>query len=355
MKNDSIEQAINELKESGFTEISTKDVLDIVLSDKETDVEEVIEMLTEAGIKVIDEQDIYEELDFSSPITNLDVFENTKKENYEEEQIYLQYIKDISMYEVLTPEKEHELLVKAAAGNKDAREKLIKCNLRLVVHNAQKYRNRGIPLLDLIQEGNIGLMTAVDKFDYRKGFRFTTYATWWILQKIRRAVMEKGGMIRIPVYLVVQIKKISKATKMLTEKYGVPPTVEQLMEATGYSEHTIRNIAKIPTCNISIDTPLSDDSQDTLMHILPDDSQLSVDDIVQELFLKDEVNKSLQVLTQKERDIIMMYYGLTEDGVQYSLQAIGEKYGLTRERIRQIKELAINKLRLNHALRDLIA
>lgn len=349
-----VEKAVEELKNSGYKEVTFKDVLDIALCSM-TNVEIVSEVLAEAGIEIKEDKTDNETIDWSSPLANVDVFNNAQKENREEEQIYRQYIKDISMFEVLTPERENELLLKAAAGSKYAKETIINSNLRLVVYNAQKYRNRGIPILDLIQEGNIGLMTAVEKFDYKKGFRFTTYATWWILQKIRRAVMEKSGMIRIPAYLIVQLKNINRAKKELADKGQDDTSVENIAQITGYSKQTIINLGKLPYCNISLNNPLSDDSTDTLAHIIPDNSQMSVEDITQELFMKDEVTKSLDVLTSKERDIIMLYYGLYKDGVSHSLQSIGAKYGLTRERIRQIKELAIQKLKLNRALRDLIA
>ena len=253
------------------------------------------------------------------------------------------YLKEIGKIDLLEPEEERIIAQKMAEGDEDAKETLINSNLRLVVSIAKKYMNRGLSLLDLIQEGNIGLIKAVDKFDYTKGFKFSTYATWWIRQAITRAIADQARTIRIPVHMVETINKLTRIQRQLVQDLGREPTTDELAEAMGMEPAKIREIQKISQDPISIDKPVGEEEDSHLVDFISNDELAAPEEEVARNLLKEDLIKALGTLTERERKVIELRFGL-KDGVPMTLEQVGKKLGVTRERIRQIEAKAIRKL-----------
>ena len=282
-----------------------------------------------------------------------DVFDNESDEEEDEviedqrgaiDDSVKQYLKEIGTYPLLTAEQEWSLAERIAHGDLRARQKLIEANLRLVVSIAKRYSNQGLPLLDLIQEGNIGLMRASQKFDYKRGFRFSTYATWWIRQAISRAIAEHSRTIHIPVHVVELIYKIKRIARKMYQDDGIEPLPEQLAAAVGLPKDRIIELLSISDQPVSLDAPVADDEQCHLADILEDvDSTTPVDEVSQRL-QREHIERAMTVLNPRERTIIEMRYGLC-DGHYHSLDDVSVKFQLTRERIRQIEVKALRKLR----------
>ena len=257
------------------------------------------------------------------------------------------YLQQIGKIPLLSSEEELEVAKKIYESQSEiARKVLINANLRLVVSIAKKYIGRGLSFLDLIQEGNMGLIKATEKFDYTKGYKFSTYATWWIQQSITRAIADKARIIRLPIHLIESINKIKKATMDLTTKLGRIPNKQEIADEMGISTSKLTSIIKSTQSTISIDTPTGqkEDSNKIIDYIV-DESTIAPDNIVSQESMLEDIKNMLDQLSQKERDVLILRFGLNNDGNKKTLDEIGTIYGVSRERIRQIENRAISKLK----------
>lgn len=254
------------------------------------------------------------------------------------------YLKEIGQYPLIKFEEEIELAKRHEKGDLKAREKLIKSNLRLVVSIAKKYLGRRLSLLDLIQEGNQGLIKGVEKYDWRRGFKFSTYATWWIRQAITRAIADQSRTIRIPVHMVDHINRFYKTQRKLAQKLGKEPTNKEIAKDMGISVPEVENLIKISQHPKSLSTPIGDDKETTLEQFVSDSTQPTLYDSVAKEFLKDYLSEVLDTLSEREKKVLIMRFGL-DDGKSKTLEDVGKEFNVTRERIRQIEAKAIRKLR----------
>ena len=256
------------------------------------------------------------------------------------------YLKEIGKFELLKPEEEPILAAKILEGDEEAKQRLINANLRLVVNIAKHYVGRGMLFLDLIQEGNLGLMKAVDKFDYTKGFKFSTYATWWIRQAITRAIADQARTIRIPVHMVETINKMTRVQRQLVQDLGRDPTAEEISEAMGgeLTPKRIREIQRIAMEPVSLETPIGEEEDSHLGDFIEDKDNESPVDYTTKQLLKEELNSILKELTDREEKVLRLRYGL-DDNHPRTLEEVGKVFNVTRERIRQIEAKAIKKLK----------
>lgn len=254
------------------------------------------------------------------------------------------YLKEIGKTHLLTFEEEVNLAKKYEKGDQKAKERLIKANLRLVVSIAKKYLGRRLSFLDLIQEGNKGLIRGVEKYDWRRGFKFSTYATWWIRQAITRAIADQSRTIRIPVHMVDQINRFYKTQRRLTQKLGREPKVKEIAKEMQIGIDEVENLMKISQQPKSLSTPIGDDKETTLEQFIADQNQPTLYDKVSKELLKDALNKVLETLSPRERKVLIMRFGL-EDSKPKTLEEVGKEFKVTRERIRQIEAKAIRKLK----------
>ena len=255
------------------------------------------------------------------------------------------YLKEIGRVPLLRPEDEPEIAKRIEEGDKEARDILISSNLRLVVSIAKKYVGRGMLFLDLIQEGNMGLVKAVEKFDYRKGFKFSTYATWWIRQAITRAIADQARTIRIPVHMVETINKLTRIQRQLVQELGRDPTAEEIAaRMDGISADKVREIQKIALEPVSLETPIGEEDDSHLGDFIEDKNSLSPDQYASNQLLKDEINNVLSGLTEREEKVLRLRFGLY-DGRTRTLEEVGKEFNVTRERIRQIEAKALRKLK----------
>jgi len=256
------------------------------------------------------------------------------------------YLKEIGKTPLLTKDEEREIAKRAEAGDEEARQRLIKANLRLVVSIAKRYVNRtpNLSILDLIQEGNIGLSKAVEKFDYRKGFKFSTYATWWIRQAVTRALADQSRTIRIPVHMVETISKYAQTRRQLIQELGRDPLAEEIAAEMGIDVEKVEHIQKISQEVLSIEQPVGDEEDSVLADFIKDEQNITPDQAVTRALLKDLIHEILVDLSDREQKILNMRFGL-EDGMQHTLEEVGKVFGVTRERIRQIEAKALEKIR----------
>ncbi|MBR5371424.1 MAG: RNA polymerase sigma factor RpoD [Oscillospiraceae bacterium] len=256
------------------------------------------------------------------------------------------YLKDIGRVPLLTNEEEVELARRLAENPNDqaAKNRLSEANLRLVVSIAKKYVGRGMQFLDLIQEGNMGLLKAVDKFDYTKGYKFSTYATWWIRQSITRAIADQARTIRIPVHMVENITRVKKAQSQLLHINGKEPTEDEIADFLGMPAERVREVIRISQDPVSLETPIGEEEDSHLGDFIQDDHAQSPNDAANNTMLKEQLNEVLATLTQREADVLRMRYGLDNEQ-QKTLEDVGKAFNVTRERIRQIEAKALRKLR----------
>ena len=255
-----------------------------------------------------------------------------------------QYLKEIGRIPLLDFDGEKELAERMLEGDEDAKTKLVESNLRLVVSIAKKYLGRGMYFLDLIQEGNLGLMKAVEKFDHTKGYKFSTYATWWIRQAITRAIADQARTIRIPVHMVETIHKVTKYSRQMLQELGREPTAEEIGDKIGMSADKVREILKISQDPVSLETPIGEEEDSHLGDFIPDDDTPAPADAASSAILREVIERELHTLTPREEHVIKLRFGLY-DGRTRTLEEVGKEFDITRERIRQIEAKALRKLR----------
>ena len=254
------------------------------------------------------------------------------------------YLKEIGRVPLLTAGQEMALAKAARAGDADARRALSEANLRLVVSIAKRYVGKGMSFLDLIQEGNLGLMKAVEKFDYRKGYKFSTYATWWIRQSITRAIADQARTIRIPVHMVETIHKVARVSRQLVQENGRDPSAEEIAKVMKMSPEKVREIMKIALDPVSLETPIGEEEDSHLGDFIEDGDSPAPQDAVADVMLREQLNEVLHTLTPREEQVLKLRFGL-DDGRTRTLEEVGQVFNITRERIRQIEAKALRKLR----------
>ena len=297
-----------------------------------TQMDFVYKSINEAGIQIIDEAERDKEL-YEQALSDIGLDDPVKM-----------YLKDIGRVPLLSPDEEIELARRMQEGDEEAKRRLSEANLRLVVSIAKRYVGRGMLFLDLIQEGNLGLMKAVEKFDYQKGFKFSTYATWWIRQAITRAIADQARTIRIPVHMVETINKLSRVSRLLLQKLGREPTPAEIAEEMHITEERVREIQKIAQDPVSLETPIGEEEDSHLGDFIEDETTQTPSDSVSTTMLKETLLSVLNSLTPREEKVLRLRYGV-DDGRPRTLEEVGREFNVTRERIRQIEAKALRKLR----------
>jgi len=304
--------------------------------------DEIYDRLEKAGIKVIETSAL---IDFSKD-EKADNFDDSMAFEGDVPDAVQMYLKEIGKTPLLSKDEERDLAKRSEKGDEEARQKLMKANLRLVVSIAKRYVNRTphLSILDLIQEGNIGLSRAVEKFDYRRGFKFSTYATWWIRQAITRALADQSRTVRIPVHMVETISKYTQVRRQLIQELGRDPLAEEIAAEMGIDVDKVRHIQKISQEVLSIETPIGDEEDSTLSDFIPDERNATPSQLTARAMLRDLIKEIMIDLTEREQQILKMRFGL-DDGISHTLEEVGKAFGVTRERIRQIEAKALEKIR----------
>ena len=346
IKNEKVQNLLKEAKEKGS--ITYEDLakqLDGVNPDQ---IDSVFDAFQEIGVDLLDEDDFDEEPD----IEDLKEVENLKIEDFTDSSFdgisvddpVRMYLREIGRIPLLTYEEELELAKKILQGDEEAKQKLAESNLRLVVSIAKKYVGRGMLFLDLIQEGNMGLMKAVEKFDYTKGFKFSTYATWWIKQAITRAIADQARTIRIPVHMVETINKLIRTSRHLLQQLGREPTPEEIAAEMEIPVEKVAEIQKIAQDPVSLETPIGEEDDSHLGDFIQDDDSPAPHDAASYTLLREQLEEVMNTLTPREAKVLKLRFGL-EDGKSRTLEEVGREFNVTRERIRQIEAKALRKLR----------
>ncbi len=354
------QEFIKELVDKGknthkLTYTTIADVLDSADIDK-NQMDEIYDTLMARGIEVVSETEID---DFEVVLEGDDLTEDPDAIIDEANELDLEaslpkgvavddpvrmYLKEIGKVPLLSADEEIELAQRMEQGDEEAKKRLCEANLRLVVSIAKRYVGRGMLFLDLIQEGNLGLIKAVDKFDYRKGYKFSTYATWWIRQAITRSIADQARTIRIPVHMVETINKLIRISRQLLQTYGREPTPEEIAVEMGLSVEKVREIQKIAQEPVSLETPIGEEEDSHLGDFIPDEEVLAPDKAAAIAMLKEQLAEVLETLTEREQKVLRLRFGL-EDGRPRTLEEVGKEFDVTRERIRQIEAKALRKLR----------
>lgn len=255
-----------------------------------------------------------------------------------------EYLKEIGAIPLLTPEEEADLAKRKSEGDEEAGRRLVECNLRLVVSIAKRYTGRGMSFLDLVQEGNMGLMKAVEKFDYAKGYRLSTYATWWVKQSITRSLADQSRTIRLPVHMVEAVNKVRRAQRRLSVQLGREPSMEEVAKEVDMPERRVSELIQASGDTVSLETPVGDEEGSNLGDFVADEVNASTEDMAESFLLREEIDAMLQGLSSREREVIILRFGL-ETGQPLTLEEVGRRFNVTRERIRQIETAALRKLR----------
>ena len=320
------------------------------------EIEKILDAFKEVGVDIIKDatgEDEEIDLDIEEPdIDELEAMEEIKVEEIDldnmeginvDDPVRI-YLREIGRIPLLTYEEEIELAKRVLEGDEEAKQKLAESNLRLVVNLAKKYVGRGMQFLDLIQEGNMGLIKAVDKFDYTKGFKFSTYATWWIRQAITRAIADQGRTIRIPVHMVETINKLIRTSRHLLQQLGREPSPEEIAKEMEIPVEKVAEIQKIAQDPVSLETPIGEEDDSHLGDFIQDDDSLAPQDVAAYTLLKEQLEEIMKTLTPREAKVLKLRFGL-EDGKARTLEEVGREFNVTRERIRQIEAKALRKLR----------
>ena len=330
--NDILKKLIEEYGPKGS--ITTNNLCDIMEKYDTTpnQMDFVYKSVADAGIQIIDEAERDKEL-YEQALSDIGLDDPVKM-----------YLKDIGRVPLLSVDDEIELARKMQEGDEEAKKKLSEANLRLVVSIAKRYVGRGMLFLDLIQEGNLGLMKAVEKFDYQKGFKFSTYATWWIRQAITRAIADQARTIRIPVHMVETINRLTRASRVLLQQLGREPTPDEIARELNMPVERVREIQKIAQDPVSLETPIGEEEDSHLGDFIEDDRATTPSDSVAFTMLKEQLLGVLDTLTPREEKVLRLRYGI-DDGKPRTLEEVGREFNVTRERIRQIEAKALRKLR----------
>ena len=326
---DQTERFYDILEQAGI-EIDVSDVLDLIgTADMDNP--------TLSEMQAIEDEGLHADLD--EPEALPEDVENAKLDDP-----VRMYLKEIGRIKLLTPEEEQEIAKKMAEGDEDARKRMSEANLRLVVSIAKRYVGRGMQLLDLIQEGNLGLMKAVEKFDYTKGYKFSTYATWWIRQSITRAIADQARTIRIPVHMVETINRVLRTSHSMVQKLGREPTTKEIADELHIEESKVEEVLKIAQEPVSLETPIGEEEDSHLGDFIQDDEASQPSEEASYTLLREQLEEVLSTLTPREEQVLRMRFGLT-DGKPHTLEEVGKEFDVTRERIRQIESKALRKLR----------
>ena len=316
-------ELIYEALDEAGVEIDVSDVVELLSKPEEMlPSEEDLELIEEE--KIIDTEDLSENMSLNDPVR--------------------MYLKEIGKIPLLTLEEEHKLAVRMAEGDEEAQKKMTEPNLRLVVSIAKRYVGRGLPFLDLIQEGNLGLIKAVGKFDYTKGYKFSTYATWWIRQSITRAIADQARTIRIPVHMVETINRVLRTSHSMVQKLGREPTTKEIADELHIEESKVEEVLKIAQEPVSLETPIGEEEDSHLGDFIQDDEASQPSEEASYTLLREQLEEVLSTLTPREEQVLRMRFGLT-DGKPHTLEEVGKEFDVTRERIRQIESKALRKLR----------
>ena len=355
-KEDRLNSLIEKGKKAG--KLTSKELMD-TLDDLKLDPDELdkfYDRLEDLGIDTTDDDILppldddalpaLEELDEIGDVSEEDIAADTDAlaDSFSTDDPVRMYLKEIGKVPLLTPDEEQDLARRMADGDEEAKRRMAEANLRLVVSIAKRYVGRGMLFLDLIQEGNLGLIKAVDKFDYTKGYKFSTYATWWIRQAITRAIADQARTIRIPVHMVETINKLTRVSRLLTQKYGREPSPAEIAKEMGVSEERVREIQKIAQDPVSLETPIGEEEDSHLGDFIEDETTVTPSDSVSTTMLKETLLSVLNSLTPREEKVLRLRYGV-DDGRPRTLEEVGKEFNVTRERIRQIEAKALRKLR----------
>ena len=344
-EHNSADSKIEALIEMGKSKgvLTYKEVMD-TLDDLELDseqIERIYDRFEALNIDVVEEMEIPD--DITSDISELES-DLGGTEGVAIDDPVRMYLKEIGKVPLLSAAEEIEIAKRMADGDQDAKKQLAEANLRLVVSVAKRYVGRGMLFLDLIQEGNLGLIKAVEKFDYRKGYKFSTYATWWIRQAITRAIADQARTIRIPVHMVETINKLIRVNRQLLQEYGREPRPDEIAREMGISEEKVREIIKVAQEPVSLETPIGEEEDSHLGDFIPDDDAPAPAEVAAFTLLKEQLMEVLDTLTPREEKVLRLRFGL-DDGKARTLEEVGREFNVTRERIRQIEAKALRKLR----------
>ncbi|HHW56973.1 MAG TPA: RNA polymerase sigma factor RpoD [Clostridia bacterium] len=339
LSKEAITELINKGKKTGM--LTYNEIMDSLeeIDLNPDQIEKVYDAFEDMGIEIVGEEPRQEEI--TEEDLDLDL---SLPEGISIDDPVRMYLKEIGKIPLLTPEEEIELAKRIEQGDEEAKKRLIEANLRLVVSIAKRYVGRGMLFLDLIQEGNLGLLKAVEKFDYRKGYKFSTYATWWIRQAITRAIADQARTIRIPVHMVETINKLIRVQRQLLQELGREPTPEELAKEMGMPEEKVREIMKIAQEPVSLETPIGEEEDSHLGDFIPDEDAPAPAEAAAYTMLKEQLMDVLDTLTPREEKVLRLRFGL-DDGRARTLEEVGKEFNVTRERIRQIEAKALRKLR----------